>query len=87
MLVGGRVFPYPAHLDYFRQGIEPLPDRAPIRHEFLGALEREEQHRLLQRAKCLLLPTLAPATSLLAAMEALAADTPVVPILPGPSRK
>jgi glycosyltransferase involved in cell wall biosynthesis len=78
--LAGQVFPYPAHLDYFRRKIEPLlrERRDGVRHRFLGPVGPEERNRLLAGARCLLHPTLAPETSSLAAMEALASGTPVV---------
>lgn len=78
VLLGGSVFPYPDHEQYFREKIEPLLGAADAGHAFLGPLLPERKQRLLARAKCLLHPTLAPETSSLVAMEALAAGTPVI---------
>lgn len=78
ILLGGNVFPYPEHRAYFEEKIRPLLNREPVRHKFLGPLGTEQKHDLLRRAKCLLHPTLAPETSSLVAMEALAAGTPVI---------
>lgn len=80
VLLGGQVFPYPAHRRYFDEEIAPRleTERNGVWHRFLGPLEHEEAQRLLQRARCLLHPTLAPETSSLVAMEALAAGTPVI---------
>ena len=75
VLIGGKVFPWQAHEDYFRDRILPLLTEG---HQFLGPLAPALRHQLLRLAKCLLLPTLAPETSSLVAMEALAAGTPVV---------
>lgn len=81
VLLGGEVFPFPAHQQYFQQQIEPrvraIPRGHP-QHAFLGRLEEHHKQALLARAKCLLHPTLAPETSSLVAMEALAAGTPVI---------
>lgn len=81
VLLGGEVFPYPDHLRYFHQQIEPrvlgIPPGKP-QHAFLGRLPDHHKQALLGRAKCLLHPTRAPETSSLVAMEALAAATPVV---------
>ena len=75
----GRVFPYTAHQNYFREKVWPMVcDEGAVHHSFLGAVGPRRKHRLLQRAKCLLLPTRAPETSSLVAMEALAAGTPVI---------
>jgi len=75
LLLGGQVYPYPAHEEYFRTEIRPRLDR---RRRFLGPLPFHRKRRLLAAARCLLAPSLAPETSSLAAMEALAAGTPVV---------
>jgi glycosyltransferase involved in cell wall biosynthesis len=45
---------------------------------FLGPVGFERKRRLLAAASCVLLPSLAPETSSLVAMEALAAGTPVI---------
>ncbi len=75
VLLAGETFPYEEHLRYFREEIEPrLGDRARLLAPVAGA----EKVRLLARARCLLLPTLAPETSSLAAMEAMAVGTPTV---------
>jgi glycosyltransferase involved in cell wall biosynthesis len=76
VLLGGTVFPYQEHERYFHEAIEPL--LATGRHRFLGPVGYARKRRLLAGARCLLLPTLAPETSSLVAMEALAAGTPVV---------
>jgi len=47
-------------------------------HRFLGPLSLERKQHPLARARCLLHPTLAPETSSLVAMEAIAAGTPVI---------
>lgn len=79
VLIGGDVFPYKAHQCYFREEIAPLlqAHNGPS-HRFLGPLCPERRLALLARARCLLHPTLAPETSSLVAMEALAAGTPVI---------
>lgn len=78
--LAGQVFPWREHQEYFRRKIEPLlaeQTNGP-RHRFLGPLGPDERTRLLAGARCLLHPTRAPETSSLAAMEALAAGTPVI---------
>jgi glycosyltransferase involved in cell wall biosynthesis len=75
VLLAGQVFPYGEHRQYFNEKIEPLLQGG---HTFLGPVSAEAKHDLLARAKCLLHPTLAPETSSLAAMEAMAAGTPVI---------
>jgi len=80
VIIGGRVYPYRAHQQYFEEKIEPQLKKsvAPAIHQFAGPLTPERRQLLLTQAKCLLHPTLAPETSSLVAMEALAAGTPVI---------
>jgi glycosyltransferase involved in cell wall biosynthesis len=80
VLLAGQVFPWPEHQRYFREKIEPLlePSCNPLGHRYLGPVDAHERPKLIASARCLLHPTLAPETSSLVAMEALAAGTPVV---------
>lgn len=76
VLLAGRVFPYEEHLRYFDDEIRPR-----IRHgraRLLGSIGADRKSRLLSRAACLLLPSTAPETSSLVAMEAAVAGTPVI---------
>jgi glycosyltransferase involved in cell wall biosynthesis len=75
VLLAGHVFPYEEHRRYFHEKIEPLLNGE---HTFLGPVSAEAKCDLLTRAKCLLHPTLAPETSSLVAMEAMAVGTPVI---------
>ena len=75
VLLGGQVFPYEAHERYFRERIVPRLDGM---RRFLGPLDFRRKRRLLTAARSLLVPTLAPETASLVAMEALACGTPVV---------
>lgn len=75
LLLAGEAFGYPAHRHYFRNAIVPLLDGA---RRFLGPLDLRRKRRLLTAARCLLVPSLAPETSSLVAMEALACGTPVI---------
>lgn len=75
VLLAGRVFPYPEHMRYFDEEIRP---RLGGRVRLIGPVGGMAKQRLLAAARCVLLPTLAPETSSLVAMEALAAGTPVV---------
>ena len=76
IFLGGQVFPYPEHRAYFHKKIDPLL-RSGF-HKFLGPIANEQKATLLACARCMLHPTLAPETSSLAAMEALASGTPVI---------
>ena len=75
LLLGGEVFPYAAHQEYFRKKIAPRLDR---RRRFIGPVRFDTKKRLLLQAKCLLIPSIVQETSSLVAMEALAAGTPVI---------
>ncbi len=75
LLIGGDVFPYPEHQAYFADAVRPRLDRW---RRFLGPLGFARKRRLLTAARCLLVPSLAPETSSLVAMEALACGTPVI---------
>jgi glycosyltransferase involved in cell wall biosynthesis len=80
VVLAGQVFPYPEHRQYMREKIEPLlaQYKNGIRHSYIGPATSNELRNLLSRARCLLHPTLAPETSSLVAMEALASGTPVI---------
>jgi glycosyltransferase involved in cell wall biosynthesis len=75
LLLGGQVFPYAEHERYFQEEIEP---RLTPPNRLLGPLPLPRKRRLLAAARCLLVPSLAPETSSLVAMEALASGTPVI---------
>jgi len=75
LLLAGEVFGYDAHEAYFAREIAPRLDR---RRRFIGPIGFARKRRLLSAARCLLVPSLAPETSSLVAMEALACGTPVV---------
>ena len=78
-LLAGQTFPYPEHQRYFEQEIRPLLGfHSGNRARLLGPVTGERKQRLLRSARCLLLPSLAPETSSLTAMEALASGTAVV---------
>ncbi len=95
-LVAGEVFPYGAHQRYYAEEIQPRltgsghshtarTHNAAVQAEarFLGPVSGAAKARLLARAACLLLPSLAPETSSLVAMEALAAGVPVIAMASG----
>jgi glycosyltransferase involved in cell wall biosynthesis len=69
------VYGYDAHQRYFREEIRPRCDR---RKRFIGAAGLRRKRRLLTSARCLLVPSLAPETSSLVAMEAAMCGTPTV---------
>lgn len=75
LLIGGEIFPYPVHEEYFGKEVAPLLDR---RRRYVGPLGFEQKRKLLAGASCLLISSLVPETSSLVAMEAAACGTPVV---------
>ncbi len=75
LLIAGQVFGYEAHERYFRDEVLPRLDR---RRRFIGPVGLQRKRRLLAGARALLVPSLAPETSSLVAMEALACGTPVI---------
>lgn len=75
LLIGGRVFPYPAHERYYREVLVPLFN---ARCRYAGALFGRRKRRLLASAQCLIVPSRVAETSSLVVMEALMVGTPVV---------
>lgn len=73
--IAGEVFRYEAHERYFREELLP---RLDDRRRYLGPAGFRRKRRLLSGARCLLVPSLAPETSSLVSMEALACGTPVI---------
>ena len=80
LLIGGEIYPYPAHRDYYQSKVQPLLDSS---RRFLGPIGWSRKRRLLAAARCVLIPSLAPETSSLVAMEAAAAGTPVIAFASG----
>ena len=75
LLIAGEVFAWEAHRRYFDEQVAPLLDE---RVRFIGPVRGARKQRLLAAARCVLIPSRAPETSSLVAMEALAAGTPVI---------
>lgn len=80
LLIAGSVFPYPEHTDYFQSEVVPQLDDL---RQFIGAVQGRRKTELLATARCVLIPSLAPETSSLVAMEALACGTSVVALRTG----
>ena len=76
MILAGQLFRYAEHERYFREEIEPRLDNGMRR--FIGAVGPQRKRRLLAGARCVLIPSLAPETSSLVAMESLACGTPAI---------
>ncbi|MDB5173667.1 MAG: glycosyltransferase family 4 protein, partial [Phycisphaerales bacterium] len=79
-VLAGCVFPYAEHERYFREQIVPRLSRTA---RFIGPVGPHRKRRLLAAARCLLVPSVAPETSSLVAMEALAAGMPVIALRSG----
>ncbi|MEA2833040.1 MAG: hypothetical protein QOG66_1242 [Methylobacteriaceae bacterium] len=75
LVIAGEVFAYADHQHYFTQQVKPRLDE---RRVFVGPVGFEAKRKLLQSARCLLVPSLINETSSLVAMEALACSTPVI---------
>jgi glycosyltransferase involved in cell wall biosynthesis len=75
LVAAGKLFPYPAYLRYFLEQVRPRLDGL---RRFIGPVAGAAKRRLLARARCVLIPSTAPETSSLVAMEALASGTPVI---------
>ncbi len=80
LVIAGKVFPYPAHLEYFEHAVKP---RLGSMHRYIGPVSGKKKHRILAAVRCLIVASLVPETSSLVAMEALAAGTPVVAFAKG----
>jgi CelD/BcsL family acetyltransferase involved in cellulose biosynthesis/glycosyltransferase involved in cell wall biosynthesis len=76
LVLAGRVFPYAEHVRHFEHDVAPLLDGRAGR--FLGPVGGARKRRLLAGARCLVAPSLSAETASLAAIEALAAGTPVI---------
>ena len=75
LLIAGTAFPYRAHRQYLETCIVP---RLGPACRWIGAVAGERKKRLLAQARCVLVPSKVAETSLLVAMEAIAAGTPVI---------
>jgi glycosyltransferase involved in cell wall biosynthesis len=80
VVIAGKVFPYPAHLEYFECAVKPR--LGPMRRH-IGPVGGRKKRRILAAARCLIVASIVPETSSLVAMEALAAGTPVVAFAKG----
>jgi glycosyltransferase involved in cell wall biosynthesis len=80
LLIAGEAFAYEAHETYFAREVAPRLDRM---RRFIGPIGFARKRRLLTAARCVLIPSLAPETSSLVAMEALACGTPVIAFASG----
>lgn len=75
LIAAGVVYEYPEHRAYFEQQVAPALDAD---RRWIGPVSGAAKARLIAEARCLLVPSTAPETSSLVAMEALASGTPVI---------
>jgi glycosyltransferase involved in cell wall biosynthesis len=75
LLLGGEIFGYTAHAEYWRNELLPKLD---CKHRWIGPVNFARKRRLLTAARCLLVPSLVAETGSLVSMEALACGTPVI---------
>jgi glycosyltransferase involved in cell wall biosynthesis len=78
LVILGQVYPFSWHQLYFDQEIRPRLERLGQQVRWIKSPDFAEKVDILSKSKALLLPTLAPETSSLVAMEAMACGTPVV---------
>ena len=75
LIAAGQLYSYPTHQRYFDEQVAPALDAG---RRWIGPVSGEAKARLIAQARCLLVPSTAPETSSLVAMEALASGTPVI---------
>jgi glycosyltransferase involved in cell wall biosynthesis len=75
LILAGKVPPFPEHQEYFEREIRP---RLDDKRRFVGALPLSDRVELLQKARCLVVPSFMFETGPLVAMEAQACGTPVI---------
>ena len=75
LIVAGPLHPFRDHQHYFVNEVKPRLDE---KRRWVGSVGLNEKALLLASAKCLLIPSLAPETSSLVAMEAASSSTPVI---------
>lgn len=76
LIIAGEVYPYESHQTYFEQEIRPRLQRSCSK--FVGPVGPERKKHLLAGAAAVLIPSTAPETSSLVAMESFACGTPVI---------
>lgn len=76
LILGGQVYPFSYHQQYFEREIAPRVNSAEAR--LVDSPTLNEKVRLISEARALLIPSLADETSSLVAMEAAACGTPVI---------
>jgi glycosyltransferase involved in cell wall biosynthesis len=80
LIVAGSVFPYREHREYFEHTVRP---RLGPTVNWVGQVGGGRKQKLIAGARCVLIPSVAPETSSLVAMEAMACGTPVIAMRSG----
>lgn len=75
LVIAGPVHPFRTHQEYFESCVKPLLDS---KRRYIGPIDLAQKVELLSAARAVLIPSLAPETSSLVAMEAAAAGVPVI---------
>ncbi len=78
LVLAGKVYPFSYHRLYFEREVEPLLKAYGSQIEFVDSPSIERKTELLRCARALLVTSLAPETSSLVSLEAMACGTPVV---------
>jgi glycosyltransferase involved in cell wall biosynthesis len=76
LVLAGEVYPLRYHMDFWEREVAPAIDGTSV--SFVRRPGFAQKLALLQRARALLIPSLAAETSSLVAMEAMACGTPVI---------
>jgi glycosyltransferase involved in cell wall biosynthesis len=83
LVIAGAVYPFSYHQQYFEREVRPRIEQSKGNVIFVDSPMFEHKARLLRNARALIQPTLAPETSSLVAMEAMACGTPVIALNTG----
>jgi glycosyltransferase involved in cell wall biosynthesis len=78
LIIAGAVYPFSWHRQYFEREVRPRLQAAGEMAELVEAPPFARKLELLRGARAVLIPTLAPETSSLVAMEAMACGAPVL---------
>jgi len=83
LILAGKLYPFSYHQQYCEREVAPRMQRANGRAIFVESPSLRKKVSLLQKARALLVPSLADETSSLVAMEAMACGTPVIALRRG----
>jgi glycosyltransferase involved in cell wall biosynthesis len=75
LIVAGPIHAFHAHQEYFNACVQPLLDS---KRRYVGPIDLAQKREFLSAARAVLIPSLAPETSSLVAMEAAASGVPVI---------